>query len=91
MQVQARAIAVGVLLACGTALVAVSGQGTQRPGQSTQARVLIQNRGSAEAVPVSLELTASAPPLKVEVTGAPTVTLGSGSMLLTSPREMQRL
>jgi len=85
-KVPARTTAVGVLLAFGAFLFSVSAQErTQRPGQPTQARVLIQNKGNAEAVPVSIEAAPSGTPLKVELTGAPTVTLGPGSLLLTSP------
>ena len=47
---------------------------TAAPGQPTQARVWIQNRSSAEAVPVNIQSQAAeAPPLRVQVVdGQPT-------------------
>jgi hypothetical protein len=72
-------LSAGLLVAGGVATVAVSPQdATQLPGQPTQARVWIQNRDT-EAVPVSIQNITSAQPLRVEMTGAPIVTLGSGS------------
>ena len=56
---------------------------TQQPGQPTQGRVWIQNRGDTEAVPVSIQNAVSAPPLPVQVTGIPIVTVGSGSVVDT--------
>jgi hypothetical protein len=44
----------------------------------------IQNRGSTEAVPVSIQSVADdAPPMRVQMTGAPIVTIGSGSVVQT--------
>jgi len=75
-------LSVCVLLACGAVMRDASAQdGTQQPGQPTQAKVWIQNRGDTEAVPVSIQNLASAPPLQVEVTGIPTVTIGPASVL----------
>jgi hypothetical protein len=55
---------------------------TPQPGQPTQARVWIQNQGNTEAVPVSIRnVAADVAPLRVEVTGVPTVTIGSGSVV----------
>jgi hypothetical protein len=77
-------LAASLLAAGGGALFAMSPQdGTLTPGQPTQARVWIQNRGEREAVPVSIQNTASAPPLRVELAGAPVVTLGSASVVQT--------
>lgn len=42
-------------------------QTTPVPGQMTQARVWIENRGSAEAVPVDLRIANMESPLRVEV------------------------
>jgi hypothetical protein len=69
------------LLAVGFALRATAAQNLPlQPGQLTQERVWIQNRGEAEAVPVSIENMASeAPPLRVQVMGTPTVTIGAAS------------
>jgi hypothetical protein len=62
------------LLAGGTVIQRASAQeGTQTPGQLTRANVWIQNRGDAEAVPVSIENVTSESALRVELTGAPTV------------------
>jgi hypothetical protein len=55
---------------------------TLQPGQPTQGKIWIQNRGAAEAIPVSLQEVASeTPPLRVEVTGAPTVSLRSETLV----------
>ena len=76
-----------VLLACallagGTVMQQVLAQeGTQYPGQGTRANVWIQNRGDAEAVPVSIERVTSELPLRVEVTGEPMVTMDPRSVL----------
>lgn len=70
------------LLAGGAAIWGASAQDrTQQPGQPTQARVWIQNRGNTEAVPVSIQDVASESPLRVQVAGTPTVTTGSGSVV----------
>ena len=70
------------LLAAGTVMQQASAQeGTQQPGQPTRANVWIQNRGDAEAVPVSIERLASESPLRVEVTGVPIVTMDPSSVL----------
>jgi len=58
-----------VALATGaSALLAAPGQTTATPGQMTQARVWIQNRGRSEAVPISLQDVAVDVPLRVRVT-----------------------
>ena len=73
---------VGVLFTCGAGMVADSSQDrTLQPGQPTQAKVWIQNRGEAEAVPVNIRNDSSAPPLSVQVMGVPTVAIGSGSFV----------
>jgi hypothetical protein len=73
---------VGVLLTCGAVMLADSSQDrTQQPGQPTQGKVWIQNRGETEAVPVNIQNDTLAPPLRVQVTGIPTVTTGSGSVV----------
>ena len=75
-------LSASLLVAGGAAMLAVSPQdGTQWPGQPTQGKVWIQNRGNTEAVPVSIQNMASALPLRVEITGVPTVTIGSGSLV----------
>jgi hypothetical protein len=64
-----------VVLAGGAVIRARAAQdGTQTPGQATQAKVWIQNRGDAQAVPVTIQAMAiEAPPLRVQVTGTPIV------------------
>ena len=75
----------GALAACvvlGAALLPVSVQErTQRPGEPTQGKVWIQNRGDEEAVPVTIHNVVAAPPLRVQIAGAPTVSIGSGSIV----------
>lgn len=72
-----------VLFASGAATLAALAQDqTQQPGQPTQARVWIQNRGVTEAVPVAIQpLASDVPPFRVELTGTPTVTIGSSSVV----------
>ena len=56
------------LIVAGTSTLAAPQQTTSLPGQMTQARVFIQNRGRGEAVPISLQDAAlDAPPLRVRV------------------------
>lgn len=57
----------GGILASG-AIVAAPGQ--DRPGQITQAKVFVENRGRADAIPVVVQDVAS-----VQVTGTPTVAI----------------
>ena len=54
------------LVVAGTSILAAPAQ-TPQPGQMTQARVFIQNRGRAEAVPISLQESPVDPPLRVRV------------------------
>lgn len=54
------------LVVAGTSILAAPAQ-TQQPGQMTQARVFIQNRGRGEAVPISLQESALDAPLRVRV------------------------
>jgi len=75
-------IAACLLIVGAAAAVANSAQdATLTPGQPTQARVWIQNQGQEEAVPVRIETTAQ--PLRVDLTTIPTVTIASGTALLT--------
>ena len=68
MRVQpiARAFALALIVA-GTSILAAPAQ-TPQPGQMTQARVWIQNRGKTEAVPVELRDVNLDAPLKVQIT-----------------------
>jgi hypothetical protein len=75
--------------AAGSAVVAAPQQSraqlpvysTERPGDPTQAQVLVQNRGENEAVPVSIERVASEAALRVEVIGTTGVSLVSPGVL----------
>ena len=79
------------LLAVGVALRATAAQNVQ-PGQITQQRVWIENRGQAEAVPVSIETMAEeAPPLRVQVIGTPTVMLGAAIRAVRQPWEYRNV
>ena len=78
------------LLAVGVALRATAAQNVPLlPGQITQERVWIQNRGEAEAVPVSIEnMSSEAPPLRVQVVGTPTVMFGAASGQVRVDRQL---
>jgi hypothetical protein len=60
------AFCLGALIAAASALAAGQ-QTTATPGQMTEARVRIENRGSSEAVPVDLQAVNVREPLRVEV------------------------
>ena len=62
----AAAFGLGAFVATASALVAGQ-QTTLTPGQMTEARVKIDNRGSGEAVPVDLQEISARQPLRVEV------------------------
>ena len=55
-----------VLVVAGPSILAAPEQ-TAQPGQMTQARVFIQNRGRGEAVPISLQESTLDTPLRVRV------------------------
>jgi hypothetical protein len=63
------AFCLGALVAAASALVAGQ-QTTATPGQMTEARVKIENRGPGEAVPVDLREVNVREPLRVEVINA---------------------
>jgi hypothetical protein len=64
----ARAIAFALVVA-GTSILAAPGQ-TLQPGQMTQGRVWIENRGRQEAVPIDVEGVHLDAPIKVQVINA---------------------
>ena len=76
----------GVVLICVLVTGAVAMQRasaqeqTAYPGQPTRANVWIQNRGDGEAVPVSIERVAADSTLRVELAGAPAVTIDPRSV-----------
>jgi len=67
-----------VLVTGGAVLWAAVQDRTPQPGQPTQGKVWIQNRGETEAVPVSIQTGAPGPPLRAQIIGIPTVTTGGG-------------
>jgi hypothetical protein len=64
------AASVGVALVAGSTMLAAPGQGTRTPGQPTEGRVWIENRGRNEAIPI-----AAADPLPVVVQNVATASL----------------
>lgn len=68
-----------LILAVGVALRATAAQDrTSQPGQPTQGRVWIENRGDTEAVPVTIQnMATEAPPLRVQVEGTASVTMNA--------------
>jgi hypothetical protein len=64
----ARAFALALVVA-GTSILAAPSQ-TATPGQMTQARVWVQNRGRSEALPVDVREVNLDAPLRVHVTNA---------------------
>jgi hypothetical protein len=62
-----RTIIVGALMTSATALLAAPGQRTPYPGQMTEGRVWVQNRGSSEAIPIDVREVNIDRPLKVQV------------------------
>src|SRR3954468_8026563 len=56
-----------VIIVAGTSILAAPQQTTAQPGQMTQARVWVQNRGRSEAVPVELRDVNLDTPLKVQI------------------------
>jgi hypothetical protein len=68
----------GVLIAGGAVLAA---PGQDRPGQITQAKVWVENRGRTEAVPVVVQEVMTPTPIGVQVVGTPTVAIASSSVV----------
>jgi hypothetical protein len=66
MTTVARAVA-GVLIVAGTSILAAPEPEQQQPGQMTQARVWVQNRGRAETIPVDVREINLDAPMKVQV------------------------
>ena len=77
---KASVLVVGTLLLVGAVRV-VRAQYTTYPGQPTQGKVWIQNRGEAEAIPVTMQGGPSTEPLRVLVVGTPPVTIGSANLV----------
>jgi hypothetical protein len=68
-------------VAAGVMFAAPGGQSQDRPGQIGQAKVWIENRGRAEAVPIILQEVMTPTPIGVQVTGTPTVALAPASVV----------
>lgn len=79
-----------LLLAVGATLRTTAAQDrTSQPGQPTQGKVWIQNRGDMEAVPVSIQnMATEAPALRVQVVGTPTVTIDAQSGQARAARQL---
>jgi hypothetical protein len=77
-RLRARALVAAVLIVAGAVFAASAQDRTALPGQPTQARVWIQNRGQDEAVPVSI---VTSTPVRVEVAGPSVVTTGPESVV----------
>lgn len=66
-----------VALTAGATTIAAPAQ--ERPGQMTQARVWVENRGRNEAVPITLQEVATPTPISVQLSGVPTVAIAAAS------------
>jgi hypothetical protein len=71
----------GALLAAGSTSIAAPDQ--TYPGQPTQARVWIQNRGRAEAIPINVQDVAADATMRVQVSGTPTVAISTPTVFET--------
>ena len=76
----ANVAALALALSAGAMLLAAQAQ--DRPGIMTRAQVWIQNRGGAEAIPVTLERADLDAPLGTAIVGTPVVALAPGANLL---------
>jgi hypothetical protein len=72
-------IVLGGVITAGGAMLAAPGQ--DRPGVIGQARVFVENRGRADAVPVVLQEVMTPSPISVQVAGTPTVALSPASVV----------
>jgi hypothetical protein len=74
------AAALGGVVLTGSAMLAAPGQ-QDRPGQISQAKVWVENRGRGEAVPVAIQDVTTSAPIGVQVIGTPTVTIAPSTLL----------
>ena len=78
-------LAAGIVAAAAT-INTMAQDRTVFPGQPTQARIVIQNQGPTEAIPVSLEaVSADVQPLRVQLAGNSTVVLTPESVVRARP------
>jgi hypothetical protein len=82
----ARAFAFALIVA-GTSILAAPSQ-TAQPGQMTQARVWVENRGRSEAIPVDVREMNLDAPLRVQVTNGEPQYAGSNPVQV---REVRRI
>src|SRR4051794_11497783 len=73
-----RDLAAAVLGAGVAAGAMLAAQGQDRPGVIGQARVFVENRGGAEAVPVVLQNVMTPSAIAVQLAGTPTVAIAPG-------------
>ena len=71
------------LLLASALLTRASAPAQTYPGQPTQAKVWVQNRGASEAVPIGLEQIADDVTMNVKITGTPSVAIASPAVLDT--------
>jgi hypothetical protein len=74
-----------VLIVAGTSILAAPEPAQQQPGQMTQARVWVQNRGRAETIPVDVREINLDAPIKVQVMN------GDPSLPRTSPVQVTEI
>jgi hypothetical protein len=84
MTTVARAVAC-VLIVAGTSILAAPEPAEQQPGQMTQARVWVQNRGRAETIPVDVREINLDAPMKVQVIN------GDSSFSRTNPVQVTEI
>jgi hypothetical protein len=70
MRLKPMSVAVACAIFVVSSAMLASPEQTQTPGQMTQARVWIQNRGRGEAVPITLQESTLDAPLRVHITNA---------------------
>jgi hypothetical protein len=85
MRTALAAAALGGVVLTGSAMLAAPGQqppAGDRPGQISQAKVWVENRGRNEAVPVVIQDVTTSAPIGVQVIGTPTVTIAPSNVVL---------
>ena len=70
-----KSMLVALALAAAVGVAFVAAQSTKTPGEPTQARVWVENRGGNEAIPVSVERFGSTPSVHVSSVDASVVLL----------------
>ena len=70
----------GIVASAGGAMLAAPGQ-SDRPGQISQNKVWVENRGRGEAVAVAIQEVTTATPIGVQVIGTPTVMIAPSNVV----------